>query len=176
MIESAPRTPPPLPPPDPPSITEEERIDAEAAGDPDAQARVQAAVAPQLTARGLVDLVEMANVIAVGLVAKKVQAAAGPQLAALHRFDATTRGTLEGLAPAAIPFVERWLQDHALVGAITFGAVAAFAVAGNMAAAKNLPRQVKVEPGEQPADKGISSMPATEPVVPGSEGPPPGFS
>lgn len=166
-IESSPRTPPPLPQPDPPSESDAQ-VEQELAGDPETQARAEAAVTPTLTAQGLVDLVEIANVFAVQLVVR--QSKVDPKLPAVQaatRFDANTRATLEGLAPAALPYVQSWMQDHALVGLIVFGGVAAMSIASNMSTVRRMaPRsEVPREPASEPAPAGF----------PGAEGPPPGF-
>lgn len=162
-IEASPRTPPPLPEPDPPS--EPAQVEAEPAT---ATGEDQTTPPPTLNAQGLVDLVEIANVFAVQIVVR--QSKVDPKLPAVQaatRFDANTRATLEGLAPAALPYVQSWMQDHALVGLIVFGGVAAMSIASNMSTVRRMaPRS------NQAAES------ASEPVAagfPGAEGPPPGF-
>lgn len=141
-VEAAPLSPPPLPEPDAPSGADA-APDDETSG---AAAEPQGEPPPPLTPKALVDLVEGANVLAIAMVVRtqKGQADAA-RVAELQRFDPNTRALLEGLAPSAIPYVQRWIGDHSLMGALAFAGVAGMAIAGNMAAARRLVVNVKAE-------------------------------
>ena len=170
MIEESPRTPPPLPPPDAPS-GDEPKIEHELADD-QTHDPATAAPAPTLDAKGLVDLLELANGLAVNATATRCKVSTKlPEVQAAMRFDDATRGTLTALAPAALPYVQRWMQDHALVGLLAFGGCASLAIAGNRGAVRACakPREPQTFAPSKPPPEGQAPNPLKV------EGPPPGF-
>lgn len=165
-IETSPRTPPPLPEPEPPTDEDRDEIpNAEQAPAADASAP-----GATMTAAGLVDLIELANTLAVSSTAARLKIAPElPEVQARMHFDPLTRKKLEALAPAALPYVQSWMQDHALIGLLAFCGSAAWTIAANMGALKRLaPREVAADPTKPAA-------PEAPPRPIGMEGPPPGF-
>lgn len=174
----SPKKPPPLPEAAPPSEAEASVPPAAEPGEATAQASgaTPASPAVSLTAKGLVDLIEGGNLLAVSLAAQSAGVSQGhPGLDPLLTFTPNTRKTLEGLAPAALPYVESWLRDHALIGCIVFGGACAWSIAQNMGAAKKLaPPAKKAAKGEPApaaaapsapsaaADASAGSIPSTE--------------
>lgn len=143
-VGEAPLTPPPLPPPDAPTSSDQVHAsEAHAAADGDTAEEVTAeeiaAHAATLTPQGLVDLVETANVLGVEMALKRWKVAdTTPGVDALQQFSPSTRRRLVALAPAAIPYVQRYLGNSGLVGALLFAGASVWAVAKNMAAVKAL--------------------------------------